>query len=144
QARAADTVDARTDIYSLGVIAYELLSGIAPFKRSTSMETLLAHAEEAVPPLGDRVPNLPEELVQLIEAMLGKEPEERPTLAAVRTVLRRLKGTKIPTMTAAGLQMEIPPTTEPLRPFGRPGTDELRTLDHDDVRTRPPRQRSAP
>ncbi|HEY3801477.1 MAG TPA: serine/threonine-protein kinase [Kofleriaceae bacterium] len=143
QARAADTVDARTDIYALGVIAYELLSGIAPFKRNTSMETLLAHAEDAVPPLGDRVPGLPEELVQLIEAMLGKEPEERPTLSAVRTVLRRLKGTKIPTMTAAGIQMEIPPTSAPPRPFTRPGTDELRTLDDNDVRTRPP-PRSAP
>jgi eukaryotic-like serine/threonine-protein kinase len=143
QARAADTVDARTDIYSLGVIAYELLSGIAPFKRNTSMETLLAHAEDAVPPLGDRVPGLPEELVQLIEAMLGKEPEERPTLSAVRTVLRRLKGTKIPTMTAAGIQMEIPPASAPPRPYTRPGTDELRTLDDNDVRTRPP-PRSAP
>ena len=94
QARAADTVDARTDIYSLGVISYELLAGLAPFKRSTSMETLLAHAEEEVPPLGPKVPGLPEELVQLIEAMLAKEPGDRPTLAAVRTVLRRLKGTK--------------------------------------------------
>ena len=136
QARAADTVDARTDIYSLGVIAYELLSGNAPFRRSTSMETLLAHAEEDVPPLGPKVPGLPEELVQLIEAMLAKEPEQRPTLAAVRTVLRRLKGTKIPTMTAAGIQMELPPQSS--NNFSRPGTDELRTLDDNDVRTRPP------
>jgi len=136
QARAADTVDARTDIYSLGVIAYELLAGAAPFKRTTSMETLLAHAEDPVPPLGPKVPGLPEELVQLIEAMLAKEPDERPTLAAVRTVLRRLRGTKIPTMTAAGLQMELPPQSS--NNFSRPGTDELRTLDDADVRTRPP------
>jgi serine/threonine protein kinase len=141
QARAADTVDARTDIYSLGVISYELLSGIAPFKRTTSMETLLAHAEEDVPPLGPKVPGLPEELVQLIEAMLAKEPGDRPTLAAVRTVLRRLKGTKIPTMTAAGISMELPPTSTPT--YSRPGTDELRTLDDNDVRTRPP-PRSGP
>jgi eukaryotic-like serine/threonine-protein kinase len=141
QARAADTVDVRTDIYSLGVIAYELISGIAPFKRSTSMETLLAHAEEQVPPLADKVPGLPDELVQLIEAMLGKEPDERPTLAAVRTVLRRLKGTKIPTMSVAGIAMEIPVTSTPS--YSRPGTDELRTLDDNDQRTRPP-PRSGP
>jgi eukaryotic-like serine/threonine-protein kinase len=136
QARAADTVDARTDIYSLGVIAYELLSGVAPFKRNTSMETLLAHAEEDVPPLADKVPGLPDELIQLIEAMLGKEPDERPTLAAVRTVLRRLKGTKIPTMSVAGIAMEIPVTSTPS--YSRPGTDELRTLDDGNPR-RPPR-----
>jgi serine/threonine protein kinase len=123
------------------VISYELLSGIAPFKRNTSMETLLAHAEEEVPPLGPKVPGLPEELVQLIEAMLAKEPGDRPTLAAVRTVLRRLKGTKIPTMTAAGIAMELPPTSTPT--YSRPGTDELRTLDDNDVRTRPP-PRSGP
>ena len=140
QARAADTVDLRTDIYALGVIAYELLSGIAPFKRSTSMETLLAHAEEAVR-RSPMVPGLPDELVQLIEAMLGKEPDERPTLAAVRTVLRRLKGTKIPTMTAAGIAMEIPATSTPT--YSRPGTDELRTLDDENQRTRPP-PRSGP
>ncbi|HEX4451400.1 MAG TPA: serine/threonine-protein kinase [Kofleriaceae bacterium] len=141
QARAADTVDVRTDIYSLGVIAYELISGIAPFKRSTSMETLLAHAEEQVPPLADKVPGLPDELVQLIEAMLGKEPDERPTLAAVRTVLRRLKGTKIPTMSVAGIAMEIPVTSTPS--YSRPGTDQLRTLDDQNQRTRPP-PRSGP
>jgi eukaryotic-like serine/threonine-protein kinase len=141
QARAADTVDVRTDIYSLGVIAFELIAGVAPFKRSTSMETLLAHAEEDVPPLAEKAPGLPDELVQLIEAMLGKEPDDRPTLAAVRTVLRRLKGTKIPTMTAAGIQMEIPISTSPS--YSRPGTDELRTLDDENQRTRPP-PRSGP
>jgi eukaryotic-like serine/threonine-protein kinase len=141
QARSADTVDVRTDIYSLGVIAYELLSGIAPFKRNTSMETLLAHAEEDVPPLAEKVPGLPDELIQLIEAMLGKEPDERPTLAAVRTVLRRLKGTKIPTMSVAGIAMEIPVTSTPS--YSRPGTDELRTLDDENQRTRPP-PRSGP
>ena len=62
-----------------------------------------------MPPLGPRVPGLPEELVQLIEAMLAKEVDQRPTLAAVRAVLKRLKGTKIPTMTAAGISMELPP-----------------------------------
>ena len=106
QARASDTIDERADIYSLGVVAYELLTGAVPFRRTSSIDTLLAHQDEPPPPLGTRCPGLPDELVQLIEAMLAKEPDGRPTLAAVRAVIKRLRGTKIPTMTAAGLQID--------------------------------------
>jgi len=149
QARAADTVDARTDIYALGVMAYELLCGDVPFRRGSSVDTLLAHAEDQVPPLADRVPGLPEELVQLIEAMLAKAPADRPTLAAVRTVLKRLKGTKIPTMTAAGISMTLPKLAP--APAGDDADDAAITVDQErqadltsplpsaEVRTRPPR-----
>ena len=110
QARG-EAVDARTDIYALGVMAYELLTGAVPFKGKSSVDTLVAHQEEPVPRLQQKLPGLPDELAQLIEAMLGKTPDERPTLAAVRAVLGRLRGTKIPTMTAAGLQMNAPITS---------------------------------
>jgi len=111
QARG-EVVDARTDIYALGVMAFELLTGAVPFKGRSSVDTLLAHQEEPVPQLQQKLPGLPDELAQLIEAMLGKTPDERPTLAAVRAVLERLRGTKIPTMTAAGLQMNAPITSQ--------------------------------
>ncbi len=104
QARG-EQVDHRTDIYALGVMSYELLAGTVPFKGKSSVDTMLAHQEEPVPPLAARVPDLPDELGQLIEAMLAKNADDRPTLAAVRAVLQRLRGTKIPTMTAAGLQL---------------------------------------
>ncbi len=112
QARASDQVDQRTDIYALGVVAYELLTGAVPFRRESSIDTMLAHQDEPVPSLAARCPGLPEELVQLIEAMLAKEPDDRPTLAAVRAVIKRLRSSKIPTMTAAGLQIQ-PVTTQP-------------------------------
>jgi serine/threonine protein kinase len=130
QARASDLVDARTDIYALGVMSYELVCGQVPFHRGTSIDTLLAHQEDVVPPLATRAPGLPEELVQLIEAMLAKDPADRPTLAAVRTVLKRLKGTKIPTMTAAGISMSLPPTSGK-----RAGSDmdDMHTIEHDKV-----------
>jgi serine/threonine-protein kinase len=104
QARG-EPVDARTDIYALGIMGFELLTGTVPFKGKSSVDTLVAHQEEPVPSLQQRLPGLPDELAQLIEAMLGKTPDERPTLAAVRAVLKRLRGTKIPTMTAAGLEI---------------------------------------
>jgi serine/threonine protein kinase len=111
QARASDQVDFRTDIYALGVVSYELLAGSVPFKKGSSIDTLLAHQDEAVPPLAARCPGLPDELVQLIEAMLAKDVDGRPTLAAVRAVIKRLRGSKIPTMTAAGLQIQPVPQT---------------------------------
>jgi eukaryotic-like serine/threonine-protein kinase len=125
QARASESVDQRTDIYSLGVMAYEILSGVVPFKKGSSIDTLLAHQEEPVPPLAKKCPALPEELVQLIEAMLDKDAAGRPTLAAVRAVIKRLKGGKIPTMTAAGLSMPMAPLT----PFVEPPTGSHATID---------------
>jgi serine/threonine-protein kinase len=104
QARG-ESVDTRTDIYALGIMAFELLTGTVPFRGKSSVDTLVAHQEEPVPSLQQRMPGLPDELAQLVEAMLAKTPDDRPTLAAIRAVLRRLRGTKIPTMTAAGLQI---------------------------------------
>jgi serine/threonine protein kinase len=120
QARG-EQVDFRTDIYALGVMSYELLTGAVPFRGKSSVDTLLAHQEEPVPPLQPRVPTLPEELTQLIEAMLAKTADDRPTLAAVRAVLKRLRGTKIPTMTAAGLPLPGPISTERTAVRGEPG-----------------------
>jgi serine/threonine-protein kinase len=92
QARASGEVDHRTDIYALGVVAYELLAGVVPFQDDTSIDVLVAHQEDPVPPLAERVPGLPAELAQLIEAMLAKQPADRPTLEAVQAVLERLFG----------------------------------------------------
>ena len=151
QARAADTVDFRTDIYSLGVMSYELLAGEPPFRKRTTLDTIIAHQEDRPPPLADRVFGLPEELLQLIEAMLAKSPDDRPTLAAVHTVLKRLKGNKIPTMTAAGLEMSIPPVSVLGEPGGEKTIDDKLLsvqltsprFESHEVRTRPP-QRSGP
>jgi serine/threonine-protein kinase len=125
QARASDQVDFRTDIYALGVLSYEILTGAPPFKKGSSIDTLLAHQDEPVPPLADKCPALPDELVQLIEAMLAKEANDRPTLAAVRAVIKRLRmSQKIPSLTAAGLQIQPIHT-----PFVEPPTGNQPTLD---------------
>jgi eukaryotic-like serine/threonine-protein kinase len=89
----AKHVDHRTDIYALGVMAFELLAGHRPYEHKNILDLLILHAEAPIPPLRDRAPAVPEEVAQLVEAMLAKRPDDRPTLTAVRTVLERLPRT---------------------------------------------------
>jgi serine/threonine-protein kinase len=85
QARGID-VDHRSDIYSLGVIAYEMLAGRPPFQGETAMDLVVKHLSDPPPPLSQfaRVPKL---LEQCVMRMLEKDPSDRPSLAVVRQIL---------------------------------------------------------
>jgi tetratricopeptide (TPR) repeat protein len=80
QARGG-VVDHRTDIYALGVVAYEALRGEHPFGVRTAREMLLAHVEEIPDPLGARVDAVPPVLAALVMRALEKEPADRPQSA---------------------------------------------------------------
>ena len=109
-------VDYRTDLYALGIVMFEILAGHRPFAAlGDSLATLMQHAEEPPASLGDTVAGLPAEMVQLVDAMLAKTPEARPSLAAVRTVIKRLRTTQLPTRSVAGMAVaSYQPTAPPL------------------------------
>jgi serine/threonine protein kinase len=86
---AGHNVDARADLYSLGVMLFELLTLRRPFLGSTATDLLVEHIVEDPPAPSCFVASLPRELDQLVLAMLSKEPSDRPTLAEVRTALTR-------------------------------------------------------
>ncbi len=75
-------MDARTDIYSLAVICYELLTGRVPFNGQSIVEILQAHVEETPPPPRQIRPDLPAQLESVILRALSKEPEQRPASAS--------------------------------------------------------------
>jgi len=88
------SVDERADVYSLGVIGYELLAGQPPFSASSSWELITLHLREAPPPLPERVAGsdtpLPPALAALILEMLAKSPLGRPEMAEVAARLGAL------------------------------------------------------
>ncbi|MGH1340531.1 MAG: serine/threonine-protein kinase [Nannocystales bacterium] len=78
----AAPVDARADLYALGVVFYELLAGVPPFQSASPRELLNLHCTAAPPPLPDEVRDgLPKGVERLVFSLLEKRPEDRPQSA---------------------------------------------------------------
>ena len=74
-------LDGRADLYSLGVLMYQLLSGRLPFPSKTPAELTYQHAYETPPSLWQVAPNSPAPLVRIIERLMAKDPDGRYPIA---------------------------------------------------------------
>ncbi|HSU25620.1 MAG TPA: tetratricopeptide repeat protein, partial [Pyrinomonadaceae bacterium] len=77
QARGAADIDARTDIFSIGVVLYEMLTGRVPFQGSSVGEVIGAIMYESVKPIARYMSDCPPELERIVTKALQKNPEER-------------------------------------------------------------------
>jgi serine/threonine protein kinase/tetratricopeptide (TPR) repeat protein len=85
-------VDLRSDIWSLGVVIYEMVAGRTPFQGETSTDVIVAITQKEPPPIARFAPNVPAELDWIVTKALRKDREERyQTIKELLTDLRRLK-----------------------------------------------------
>jgi serine/threonine-protein kinase len=90
QAKGAK-VDAATDIYSLGAMAYEMAAGVVPFLAESAVEIMAMHISARAEPLSQRAPWVPPMFEQLVFRMLEKDARNRPAIAEVAQQLQYMR-----------------------------------------------------
>lgn len=77
QAQREETIDGRSDLYSLGIIAFEMLTGVQPFEGDSPLAVILKHVHDQPPSIRAVNPDLPPALDDVIQRSMAKDPQDR-------------------------------------------------------------------
>ncbi|HEY6006502.1 MAG TPA: serine/threonine-protein kinase [Anaeromyxobacter sp.] len=120
---AGDPVDRRTDVYAVGVLAFEMLTGELPIAAATPIATLVAHQTRTPDPPSRRRPSVPAEVDALVLRALAKRPEDRfASMEALAAEVARVRATFSRTVSYSprpsgprGETMALPETRDDVR-----------------------------
>ncbi len=102
-------IDGRSDLYSLGVVGYQMLCGQPPFVASNTPSMLVKHLSEKPVPVDERWPDLPQDLARAVMICLEKDPNDRfPSAAAFSAAL---DGGSMPTLATRAAPAALPAQT---------------------------------
>jgi serine/threonine-protein kinase len=155
QARSARAVDARTDIYTLGCMLYEMVTAQAPYEGPGAIDMIIQHTTAPIPSASAVVQDMPASLDALIRRMMEKEADDRPdSMQAIDQALGEIQAEIVPpsippTPARAKAQSAPPPVPRvpPARPTPAPPQQEPTGLTPTPAVTlsrQPPRPTPAP
>ena len=116
QARG-DQVDQKTDIYSLGTVLYELLTGEVPYEGDNFVVVAMKHVNDPVPSVRDRRPDVPYRLDHLVRRAMAKEPDDR--FASMEELVGELQACLAENGSGEGETMVVPRPRRPRTPRRR-------------------------
>ncbi len=127
QAAGEKEIDGRSDLYSLGILSYQMLTGELPFTAPTVAGILMKQITELPPPVAEKRPDCPEDLALAVTRCLEKDPENRwPSADALRRALesRVVTGYRPTGQTKAGGRGTMGGAPAPRRSTGTAGVGE--------------------
>lgn len=102
--------DARSDLYSVGIVAFEMITGSKPFEATTPIQIAYMHVNERIPRVSTKRTGIPDSLDSLVFSATSPNPDERPKSASdFLEALRLIQNELDPKRTQMSLELDLPP-----------------------------------